>query len=207
MINMPFNTDEIRSPAAVRRRIEAMEQLLEGMFVIPGTKQRVGLDVILDVIPVAGDLVGALLGAWMVWEARNLGMSKWQMTRMAGNVGIDTLLGAIPFVGAIPDFFFRSNSRNLRIIRRHLDRHHPGQATIEGQVVPLGTASTALVSPADAFPHPDTPLVIPADAGIHDTVVVRSQDLWVPWIPTIVGMTGEQSGGNLEVEADIRGWR
>ena len=120
-----------RSPAEVRRRVETMEKLLERSFTLPGTNQRFGLDVILDLVPVAGTLVGTALGAWMVWEARNLGMSKWQMARMAGNVGVDTLLGAIPWVGAIPDFFFRSNSRNLRIIRRHLDRHHPATATVE----------------------------------------------------------------------------
>ena len=61
-------------------------------------------------------------------------MSKWQMSRMAGNVGVDWLLGLIPFVGAIPDFFFRSNTRNLRIIKRHLDKHHADTATIEGKV-------------------------------------------------------------------------
>jgi hypothetical protein len=60
-------------------------------------------------------------------------MSKWQMTRMAGNVGFDFLLGLIPWVGAIPDFFFRSNTRNLRIIKRHLDKHHAGTAVIEGK--------------------------------------------------------------------------
>ena len=54
---------------------------------------------------------------------------------MAGNVGFDFLLGLIPLVGAVPDFFFRSNSRNLRIIKRHLDKHHASTATIEGQVV------------------------------------------------------------------------
>ena len=68
----------------------------------------------------------------MVWEARNLGMSKWQMGRMAGNVGIDFLLGLIPFVGAVPDFFFRSNSRNLKIIKRHLDKHHAAGAVVAG---------------------------------------------------------------------------
>ena len=120
-----------RDAASVRRRIEAMEKLLEGMFVIPGTNRRVGLDVILDVLPVAGDVVAAALGAWMVWEARNVGMSKTQMARMFGNVGFDWLLGLIPFVGAIPDFFFRSNTRNLKMIRRHLDRHHPATALID----------------------------------------------------------------------------
>jgi hypothetical protein len=106
--------------------------VLEGLFRIPGTKQRVGLDVILDVLPVGGDLIGAAMGAYMVWEARNLGMSKLQMARMFGNVGTDFLLGLIPFVGAIPDFFFRSNTRNLRIIKKHLDKHHPSTAVIEG---------------------------------------------------------------------------
>jgi hypothetical protein len=122
-----------RDPASVRRRIEHMEHLLEGLVTVPVLNRKVGLDVILDVLPVAGDAIAAAMGAWIVWEARNLGMSRWQMARMAGNVGVDFLLGAIPWVGAIPDFFFRSNSRNLKIIKRHLDRHHPAIATIEGE--------------------------------------------------------------------------
>jgi hypothetical protein len=121
-----------RDPASVRKRIETMEALLERAFVIPGLNRPIGLDVLLDIIPVAGSAIAAALGGWMVWEARNLGMSRWQMARMAGNVGFDFLLGAIPWVGAVPDFFFRSNSRNLKIIRRHLDRHHPATVTIEG---------------------------------------------------------------------------
>ena len=122
-------------PPSVRQRVEAMERILERLFVIPGTKQQVGLDVILDLVPVVGDIAAAALGAYIVWEAKNLGMSKWQMSRMAGNVGVDWLLGLIPFVGAIPDFFFRSNSRNLKIIKRHLDKHHAETATLEGEVV------------------------------------------------------------------------
>jgi hypothetical protein len=142
---MPINADQFsrmadqlpigRDPVSVRRRIEAMEHLLERAFVIPGTNRRFGLDVVLDVIPVVGDLVGAAMGAWIVWEARNLGMSKWHVVRMVGNVGFDFLLGAIPWIGAIPDFFFRSNSRNLRIIKRWLDKHHPQTGVIEGEVV------------------------------------------------------------------------
>ena len=121
-----------RDPASVRRRLEGMEHLLEGLVRVPGTNRRFGLDVILDFVPIAGDTVAAALGGWLIWEARNVGMSKWQMTRMAGNVGVDWLLGLIPWVGAIPDFFFRSNTRNLRMIKRHLDRHHPASAVIEG---------------------------------------------------------------------------
>jgi hypothetical protein len=120
-----------RDAESVRKRIEAMEHLLEGLIRIPGINQKIGLDVILDLIPFGGDAIGALMGAWIVWEARNLGMSKMQIARMSGNVGVDFLLGLIPFVGAIPDFFFRSNTRNLKIIKRHLDKKHPATAIID----------------------------------------------------------------------------
>lgn len=120
-----------RDASAVRRRIEAMEHLLEGLFVIPGTNRRIGLDVILDIIPVGGSVVAAAMGSYLAWEARNLGMPKSAIARMAGNIGVDALLGAIPLIGAVPDFFFRSNTRNLKIIKRHLDKHHPKTAIID----------------------------------------------------------------------------
>lgn len=125
-------------PESVRQRVEAMERILERLFIVPGINRPVGLDALIDFVPVVGDFAGAALGAYMVWEARNLGMSKWQMTRMAGNVGLDWLFGLIPFVGVIPDFFFRSNTRNLKIIKRHLDKHHAGTATIEGRIASGG---------------------------------------------------------------------
>ncbi|TKD50716.1 DUF4112 domain-containing protein [Sphingomonas baiyangensis] len=117
---------------SVRRRVEALEHLLERLFVVPGLPKPIGADTLLGLLPVGGSFVGAAFGAYMVWEARNLGMSKAQMARMMGNVGVDWLLGLIPLVGIIPDYFFRSNTRNLRIIRRHLDRHHPESVTIDG---------------------------------------------------------------------------
>jgi hypothetical protein len=124
-------------PQSVRQRVEAMEKVLERLVVIPGTKQSVGLDVILDVVPIVGDIAAAALGAYIVWEGKNLGMSKWQMARMSGNVGLNWLLGLVPGFGVIATFFFRSNTRNLKIIRRHLDKHHPGTRTIEGTARPV----------------------------------------------------------------------
>ncbi|MBX9731333.1 MAG: DUF4112 domain-containing protein [Sphingomonas sp.] len=121
-----------RDPGTVRRRIEAMEQLLEGLITIPGFNRKIGLDVILDFIPVAGPTIAAAMGGWMMWEARNLGMTKTHMARMAGNIGFDYLLGLIPWIGAVPDFFFRSNTRNLKMIKRFLDHHHPATAIIQG---------------------------------------------------------------------------
>ena len=109
--------------------------MLERLIVIPGTKQQVGLDAILDLIPGVGDIAGAALGAYIVWEARNLGMSKWQITRMAGRVGVNSLLGllsVVPVIGVIPTLLYRSNSYNLKTIKRHLDKHHPSTRIVEG---------------------------------------------------------------------------
>jgi hypothetical protein len=124
-----------RDPASVRQRIETMEVLLERAVGVPGTNMRVGFDSILGLIPVVGDVITAAMGAWLIWEARNLGMSKFHLARMAGNVGFDTLVGAIPLAGDLFDFVFKSNSRNLRIVKRWLDKHHPETKLIEGEVV------------------------------------------------------------------------
>ena len=59
-------------------------------------------------------------------------MPKWQLWRMAGNVGIDSLVGAVPIAGDLFDFLYRSNSRNLKIVRKHLDKHHPRTRVLEG---------------------------------------------------------------------------
>ena len=119
-------------PQAARMRVEALEKLLERAFHIPGTKIPFGLDSIIGLVPVLGDLITAAMGAYIVWEARNLGMSKWQLIRMTANIGIDTAIGAIPIVGDAFDLVWRSNTKNLRIIKKHLDKHHPGTRIIVG---------------------------------------------------------------------------
>lgn len=112
-------------PHSIRRRIELMETVLERSFVIPGINRQVGLDALLGMVPVVGDLITAAMGAYIVWEARNLGMSRWQLLRMGGNIAFDTAVGAIPVAGDLFDFLYRSNTRNLRIIQKHLDKRHP----------------------------------------------------------------------------------
>ena len=124
-----------KDPMAIRRRVETMERLLERSFVVPVINKPVGLDFIIGLIPGIGDLMTTAMGGYLVWEARNLGMSRFQMIRMIGNVGVDTLIGAVPLVGDAADFFFRSNSRNLRIIKKHLDKHHPATRVIDGTVL------------------------------------------------------------------------
>jgi hypothetical protein len=119
-------------PAAIRRRIEALERALERGFTLPGTRYQFGLEAIVGLIPVDGDFIGAALGSYLVWEAKNLGLPKWKLWRMAGNVAFDTAVGFVPFAGDALDFLFRSNTRNLKMLKRHLDKHHPETRVIEG---------------------------------------------------------------------------
>ncbi|MEM6476418.1 MAG: DUF4112 domain-containing protein [Pseudomonadota bacterium] len=127
-LTLPTGTD----PVSIRARVEALEMLLERSFVVPGLNMPIGLDALVGLVPVIGDIVTTALGAYIVWEARNLNMSKWQLTRMGGNVALDTVLGLVPVVGDAADFLYRSNSKNLRIIKKHLDKHHPETRVIEG---------------------------------------------------------------------------
>lgn len=125
---LPAGTD----PASVRARVVMLERLLERSFTIPGVNMPVGLDAIIGLVPVLGDVVTTALGAYIVWEARNLGLPKWKLARMGANVLLDTAIGAIPLVGDAADILFRSNTKNLKILMRHLDKHHPETRVIEG---------------------------------------------------------------------------
>lgn len=127
-VELPTGND----PASIRKRVEAVEMVLERSFRIPGINMPVGLDSIVGLIPVVGDLITAAMGAYIVWEARNLGLPKWKLWRMGGHIAIDTALGAVPLVGDAFDLVYRSNTRNLKIIRKHLDKHHPQTRIIEG---------------------------------------------------------------------------
>lgn len=126
--SLPAGTD----PASVRARVVMLERLLERSFTIPGVNVPVGLDAIVGLVPVLGDVVTTALGAYVVWEARNLGLPKWKLARMGANVLLDTAIGAIPVVGDAADILFRSNTKNLKILTRHLDKHHPETRVIEG---------------------------------------------------------------------------
>ena len=124
---LPTGTD----PQSIRRRVEALEMILERSMVLPGTNYRIGLDTIVGLVPVVGDIITAAMGSYIVWEARNLGLPKWRLWHMLGRVGFDTVVGAVPLVGDAFDVLYRSNTKNLRTIRKHLDKHHPETRVID----------------------------------------------------------------------------
>jgi hypothetical protein len=102
-------------------RVQGLEHVLESAIRIPGLGTRIGLDALIGLVPGVGDAAMAAMGLYLVWEARNLGASRLTLARMVGNVGIDALIGSVPVAGDVLDFFFRSNSRNLKLLRRHLN--------------------------------------------------------------------------------------
>lgn len=122
-----------RDAVSARLRIDLFERVLERALIIPGLNRGIGLDALIGFVPVAGDMIAGAMGLYLVWEARNLGLPKRTVARMLFNVGIDTTLGAVPVLGDVFDLLFRSNTRNLRLLKRHLDRNYPGTATINAR--------------------------------------------------------------------------
>lgn len=103
-------------------RFEKLTHFLDDAFQIPGTSLRIGWDTLIGLIPGLGDLITATLSGYLIYEARNLGVSRWVLTRMVGNVVMDSLIGAIPLVGDVFDAFFKSNRRNSRLLKKHLSK-------------------------------------------------------------------------------------
>jgi hypothetical protein len=103
------------------KRLEAMAKLLDVAFILPGTNIRYGIDGIIGLIPVVGDIIATALSLWLVREARTLG-APWHVTaRMLGNVAFQGVVGAVPVAGDAIDVLFRANMRNARLLRRWLE--------------------------------------------------------------------------------------
>lgn len=103
-------------------RIEMLANLMDSAVAIPGTRIRLGLDALIGLVPAVGDIASALISSYIIWEARQLGLPRWKIARMIGNVAFDTTIGAVPLVGDVLDVFYKSNRRNLRIVREHLEQ-------------------------------------------------------------------------------------
>lgn len=123
--------------AAAVVRLEALARLMDGAFVLPGTNIRFGLDALIGLIPVAGDLIAGVVSSYLIWEARQLGAPRWLIARMMANTLIDTAVGAIPGVGDAFDVLFRANMKNMALLRRHLEKR--GLARAAGPIIE-GTA-------------------------------------------------------------------
>ena len=103
-------------------RLDALAQLLDVAFIVPGTNVRYGIDGLIGLIPVLGDIITTAISLWLVREARALG-APWHLTmRMLGNVALDGVVGAVPLVGDAFDVMFRANVRNVKLLRRWMEK-------------------------------------------------------------------------------------
>jgi len=118
--------DEARKRAA-RARLIALTRLLDTAFYVPFLRTRAGLDAVLGLIPGVGDLITAALGLYLVYEARELGASRWLRARMIGNLLVDFAAGAVPLVGDVFDVYFKAHVRNLKLLQKEL-----GEPYIDG---------------------------------------------------------------------------
>lgn len=109
--------------------LKRLARLMDAQFRIPGTQIRFGLDGLIGLIPGAGDFISFLISAYILSIAANKGASGFVMGRMALNVLIDSLVGAIPLLGDIFDVAFRANERNVRLLQQHFgEGRHRGSA-------------------------------------------------------------------------------
>jgi hypothetical protein len=100
--------------------VRKLAWLLDQAIEIPGTRFRIGLDPLIGLIPVLGDLISTALGGYIVMFAARAGVPRPVLYRMLVNLGTDALLGAVPFVGDIFDAAWRSNVRNVRLLEAAL---------------------------------------------------------------------------------------
>jgi hypothetical protein len=108
----------VETPEAheVRERLRKLAWLFDSSIPIPGTRITVGLDALIGLIPVLGDLIGVAMSSFILAEANRLGAPRSVLWRMAGNVGIEGLVGMVPFAGDIVDAAFKANQRNVKLL-------------------------------------------------------------------------------------------
>jgi len=115
-----------------RDRLIALARLMDSAITLPGVRRGIGLDALLGLVPVAGDVLSALIGLYSVAQARELGASRWLQARMVGNLLVDAALGSVPVAGDVADVFFRAHRRNLELLQRELK-----EPWIDAEVDPL----------------------------------------------------------------------
>ncbi|QDU82408.1 hypothetical protein Pla110_41630 [Polystyrenella longa] len=142
-----ISEEDIPEEIARIERIEQLAKWLDDAYRIPGTNFRVGWDTIIGLVPGIGDAATTLMSAWMINEARRLGVSRWTLLRMVSNVGIDAIVGIVPFVGDLFDVAFKSNRKNMNLLRKSLAKRPSRQVQPNGvEVEVLKPASRSKVS-------------------------------------------------------------
>jgi Domain of unknown function (DUF4112) len=115
----PYDTASRR---AALDRIDMLATMLDTAFILPGTNVRFGVESLLRLLPGIGDALASALSCYLLYEAHRLGVPRLMLARMAGNVIVEAVFGAVPFAGDAFDVFFRANRRNAALLREYFAR-------------------------------------------------------------------------------------
>jgi len=121
-MKQPFNSEKIK-------RLRRISQILDNAIQIPGTKQRIGLDPILGLIPGGGDTITGALGAYIIIEAARMGTPRDVIWQMVGNILFDSVAGTVPVVGDLFDVAWKANVKNMTLLESHLSVPQEGQSS------------------------------------------------------------------------------
>ena len=124
------------------KTVDTVAKLLDSQFVIPGTNFRFGLDAIAGLIPVGGDALSFLASGALVLTMVRHGASGQLAAKMLGNIAIDALVGAIPFLGDLFDVAFKANNRNVELLKEHYEN---GKHSGSGWGIFIGTFAALIV--------------------------------------------------------------
>lgn len=137
------------------RNVRVLARLLDNAIPIPGTSWRIGLDPIVGLIPGVGDLISAVLSGYIILEAARAQVPTLTLAKMLGNVGVDTLFGAIPALGDVFDATWKSNTRNVALLERHLAvvvvEPPPRKRSVIGRTILAGAVLVLIVGAGLAF--------------------------------------------------------
>jgi hypothetical protein len=126
------------------RIVERISHLLDSQFIIPGTNIRFGIDPIMSLIPVLGDFLTYMVSAALIYTMHNHGASRKVVIKMILNSTLDAVIGSVPLIGTIFDVFYRSNDKNLRMLKEHyFEGKHQGSGN--GLIIVISLLCLAVV--------------------------------------------------------------
>lgn len=102
------------------RRLRRFSYLLDSAIRIPGTPYRIGIDPLLDILPIGGDFIGTALSIYIVVEAARMGVSRPILVQMVSNILLDTVIGTVPVLGTIADAVWKANVKNMDLLETEL---------------------------------------------------------------------------------------
>lgn len=115
--NMFGMAKDERKKIEIEESLETLSTYLDGLFKVPGTGWKFGLDSLIGLVPNVGDMATSVVSFYILIAGVRYGVPKITLLRMAFNIGLDYVVGSIPFLGDAFDFFWKANKQNMDLIR------------------------------------------------------------------------------------------